>query len=151
MYMFFNFGCSLYGSFFVFFQKLRLCVKKRFLKQFLLHCTSICVSSKSVSQNFRILFQTGNIGIFVLRGVFFSRYVQLRSCFFSVWVFFHVHLRITGLQGKGESISLTPHYHFRPLRGRLGISRAIAAGSSPLHITSSRTRTGKLWFPSASR
>ena len=29
--------------------------------------------------------------------------------FFSIWVFFHEHSRITGLQGKGEGISLTPH------------------------------------------
>ena len=34
--------------------------------------------------------------------------------FFSIWVFFHVHSRITGPQGKGEGISLTPHYHFHP-------------------------------------
>ena len=32
----------------------------------------------------------------------------------------------------------------------LDISRAITADSSPLQITSSRTRTGNLWFPSAS-
>ena len=37
------------------------------------------MSSKSVSQVFKILFQTGDINIFVLRGVFFSRYVQLKS------------------------------------------------------------------------
>ena len=36
---------------------------------------------KSISQTFRILFQTGDINIFVLRGVFFSRYVQLKSSF----------------------------------------------------------------------
>ena len=72
--------------------------------------------------------------------------------FFSIWVFFHDHSRITGLQGKGEGIfSLTPHYHFHPLHRQLEISRAITAGSSPLHIASSRTRTGNLWFPSASR
>ena len=35
--------------------------------------------------------------------------------FFSIWTFFHNHSRITGLQGKGEGISLTPHYHFHPL------------------------------------
>ena len=29
--------------------------------------------------------------------------------FFSIWVFFYEHSRITGLQGKGEGISLTPH------------------------------------------
>ena len=39
------------------------------------------MSSKSVSQIFKILFQTGDINIFVLRGVFFSRYVQLKSSF----------------------------------------------------------------------
>ena len=37
------------------------------------------MSSKSVSQIFKILFQTGDINIFVLRGVFFSRYVQRKS------------------------------------------------------------------------
>ena len=39
------------------------------------------MSSKSVSQIFKILFQTGGINTFVLRGVFFSRYVQLKSSF----------------------------------------------------------------------
>ena len=39
------------------------------------------MSSKSVSQIFKILFQTGDINIFVLRGIFFSRYVQLKSSF----------------------------------------------------------------------
>ena len=37
--------------------------------------------SKNVSQVFEILFQTGDINIFVLRGVFFSKYVQLISSF----------------------------------------------------------------------
>ena len=36
---------------------------------------------KSVSQTFEILFQTGDINIFVLCGVFFSIYVWLKSCF----------------------------------------------------------------------
>ena len=39
------------------------------------------MSSKRVSQIFKTLFQTGDINIFVLRGVFFSRYVQLKSFF----------------------------------------------------------------------
>ena len=39
------------------------------------------MSSKSVSQIFKILFQTGDINIFVLRGVFFSRNVQIKSSF----------------------------------------------------------------------
>ena len=39
------------------------------------------MSSKSVSQIFTIVFQTGGINIFVLHGVFFSRYAQLKSPF----------------------------------------------------------------------
>ena len=69
----------------------------------------------------------------------------------SIWVFFHDHSRITGLQGKREGISLAPHYHFHPPHRHLDISRAITAESSPLHIGSSRTRTRNLWFPSAIR
>ena len=56
------------------------------------------------------------------------------SFFFLIWIFFHEHSRITGLLGKGEGISLTPHYHFHPLHRQLHISRAITAGSSPLRI-----------------
>ena len=78
--------------------------------------------------------------------------LPLKSKFFrSVWVFFHEHSRITGLQGKGEGISLSPHYHFHPLHRHLDIRWAITAESSPLAIASSRTQTGNLWFLSASR
>ena len=65
--------------------------------------------------------------------------------------FFDKHSRIKGLQGKGEGISLTPHYHFHSLHSHLDISRAIIAEISPLRIASSQTGTGSLWFPSASR
>ena len=68
--------------------------------------------------------------------------------FLSIWVFFHGHSRITGLHGKAEGISLTPHYHSRPLHRHLDISQVITAESSPLHIASSRTRTGNLCFSS---
>ena len=71
--------------------------------------------------------------------------------FYYIWVVFHEHSRITGLQGKGEGISLTPHYHFHPLYRHLDINWAITAESPPLHIASSRTRTGNFWFSSASR
>ena len=71
--------------------------------------------------------------------------------FFPIWVFFHEHSRITGVQDKGKGISLTPHYHFHPLRRHVDISREITADSSPLHIASSWTRTKHLWFPRASR
>ena len=43
---------------------------KKKLKQILLHCTSICMSSKSMSQILKILFETEDINSFVLRGVF---------------------------------------------------------------------------------
>ena len=51
---------------------------KNILKYFLLHSTSIYMS---MFQIFKILFQTGNTNIFVLHGVFFSRYAQLKSTF----------------------------------------------------------------------
>ena len=54
-------------------------------------------------------------------------------------------------RGRGRAFLLAPHYHFQPLHRHLDINRAIAAESSHLHIASSRTRTGNLWFPSASR
>ena len=78
-------------------------------------------------------------------------YMINAALFFSNWVLFHEHSQITGLQGKGEGILLTPHYRFHPLHRHLDISPAITAESSPLQIVSSRTRTGNLRFPSASR
>ena len=39
------------------------------------------MSSNSMSQIFKILFQTGDLNIFVHRGVLFSRYNQLKSFF----------------------------------------------------------------------
>ena len=95
-------------------------------------------------------FTTSKISTWKSTGIF-NRFSNSKLFFFSMWVFFHERSRITGLQGKGEGISLTPHYHFHPLHRHLDISRAITAESSPLHIAISRTRTGNLWFPSASR
>ena len=37
------------------------------------------MSSNSVPQIFKILFQIGDVNILILRGVFFGRYVQLIS------------------------------------------------------------------------
>ena len=71
--------------------------------------------------------------------------------FFSIWVFFQEHSRITGLQRKGEGIPLTPHYHFHTLYRHLDISRVVTADSSPLDIASSPTQTANLLFPRASR
>ena len=39
------------------------------------------MSSKKGSQVFKTLFQTEDIDFFILRDVFFSRYVQLKSSF----------------------------------------------------------------------
>ena len=52
-------------------------------------------------------------------------------------------------RGKGD-YSLSLLYNFHPPHKHLGISRVITADNSPLRIASSRTRTGNLWFPSAS-
>ena len=69
---------------------------------------------------------------------------------FFTWVFFHGHSQFTGQQKKGEAISVGPLYRFHPLQKHLDISRKINVVSSPLHIASSRTRTGNFWFESAS-
>ena len=74
----------------------------------------------------------------------------LSHVFFSILVFFHAHSRFTGQQGKGKGIYLTPLNHFHPLHRHLDISRVITAGSSPLHISSSKTRTRNLLSPIAS-
>ena len=66
--------------------------------------------------------------------------------FFSIWVFFHEHSRFRGQQEKGETIFLTPLYHFHPFHRHLDIGCAITAESSLLHIASSRNRTGNLFF-----
>ena len=74
--------------------------------------------------------------------------INVRYIFFSIWVFFQEHSRITGVQGKGEGISLTPHSHFTrfrdtwPLAGRL-LQRAhlctyLVTGLEPRPLVSER-------------
>ena len=99
----------------------------------------------------QVIQKKGNMkNIFVI-----NVYEKLNLCgfFFSFLLEFFLddHSRTAGLQGKGEGISLTPHYHFHPLHRHLDISQAITAESSPMHIASSRTRTGNLWCPSTCR
>ena len=53
---FFNFGRGFRGFFSMLFPKAPASCGKKVLKQFLLHCNSICMISKSVSQIFKILF-----------------------------------------------------------------------------------------------
>ena len=60
---------------------------------------------------------------------------------FSIWVYFHEHSQVTGLQGKGKGISLSLYYHVHLFHRHLDISWAITADISPLHIASIRTRT----------
>ena len=81
IYIFFNFGRGFCGSVPMLFPKAPASCCKEILNLFLLYCTSIFMNSKSVSQIFKILFQTRDINIFVFRGIFFSRYVQLKSSF----------------------------------------------------------------------
>ena len=70
IYIFFNFGHDFCGSFPMLFPKAPAPVGKLILNLFFVHCTSIFMSSKGVSQIFNILFQTADINIFVLDGVF---------------------------------------------------------------------------------
>ena len=102
---------------------------------------------------FRVHCHAFNSFIFTLVYGNRKRSLILRVFFFSfpIWVFFHEHSRFIGQQGKGEGIYLTPLYHFHPLHRHLDSGRAITAESSPLHISGIPTRTGNLWFPSASR
>ena len=70
--------------------------------------------------------------------------------FFSIRAFFHEHARTSELQGKRKGLSVTPHYHFYSLHRHLDISWTFTPYSLPLHIASSRNRTGNLWFSSGS-
>ena len=78
---FFNFGRGVWGSFFMLFRRAPASCHKTILKEPSLYYNSISMNSKSMSQIFKILFQTGDINIFVLRGFFYSRYVELKSSF----------------------------------------------------------------------
>ena len=83
--------------------------------------------------------------------VFFFVCLFINLFFFSIWISFHQNSRFSVQREKGEAISITPFYHFHQFHIRLDISEAITAERSPLRKASSRTRTGKLWCPSAGR
>ena len=103
-------------------------------------CTSVYICTSCTSQSL-VKFWNSIFSIFIGCWKFFS----------TIWGFFEEYSLITGEQEKEEAPSLTSVYHFHPFPKRLDISRAITADSSPLHIASSRTQTGNLWFPSVSR
>ena len=65
--------------------------------------------------------------------------------FLSGFCFTNIH-ESQDCKGRGKGILLTPHYHFHPLHRQLDNGQAVIAES----LASSRTRTGNLWFPSAS-
>ena len=115
--------------------------KKRVTFIYVFNTLQSCMDNVTFSLSSCVL----NYWCFIILYMFFTR--NLFFFFFPICVFFHEHSRITGLQENGEGISLTPHQ----LHRHLDISWAITTESSPLHIASSRTRTGNLWFPSASR
>ena len=64
-------------------------------------------------------------------------YIPYYYYFFFYLVSFNEHSRITGLQGKGEAISLTPHYHFHPLHRHLDYCRELTSAHS-LQLDSNR-------------
>ena len=80
--------------------------------------------------------------------VVYQRLANFFICFLflSGFSFTNIHKS----RDRREGNSLNSHYHFHPLYRYLDISRAIIAESSPVHMIGSRTRTGYLWFPSAS-
>ena len=89
-------------------------------------------SKQTMAMNSSIMpqhnFLRGQIGTYVYMKIW--SYSQFVCFFFSIWVFFHEHSRITELRGKGEGISLTPHYPFHPLHRHLDTSRAITPDST---------------------
>ena len=75
----------LWFLFYVTFQKLQLLEIKRFWNNF--GCIAfLFVWAQKVFQIFKILFQNGDINTFVLRCVFFGRYIQLRRYNFSRYI-----------------------------------------------------------------
>ena len=66
---------------------------------------------------------------------------MLRLVFFSIWILFHEHSRITGQQRRGMLFILTPLYIFYPFHRHLDISLAITTDSCPRHIANSSWET----------
>ena len=104
-----------------------------------------CASADGYNTAFKI-----QVEISLWQPVKMDSFWNLVNCQLIVFLFFlsgflfYEHSPFGGQQGKGEAFSLTLLYHFHQLHRHLEISRAIIAESSPLHITSSRTRSEKL-------
>ena len=83
-------------------------------------------------------------------GKFIKDIKKVQRSFFSNLGFLSRTFMTHGTAEEEEGY-LFDSYHFNPLHRHLDISWVITAESSPLHIASSWTQTGNLWFPSASR
>ena len=84
--------------------------------------------------------------------VFFPDFLRIPNFFFYLgFSFTNIHdSQDSWRRGRGYLFNSSLSLH-NPLAMHLDISWAITAEGSPLHIATSRTRTGNLWFPSASR
>ena len=71
----FNLGWGFCDFFLFYFQKLQLLVEKKFVLTF------AALYFFYLSKIFKILFQAGNINIFVFHGIFYNRSAQLKSYF----------------------------------------------------------------------
>ena len=80
-YIFFSFGCGFCGFFSMLFVKAPASCGKKKLNNFCWIVLSFVWAQKVCLRFLKILFQTGDVNIFVLRGVFFSGYVLLKSSF----------------------------------------------------------------------
>ena len=54
------------------------------------------------------------------------------TIFLSTWIFFHKHSKFTRQQRKGETVPVTPLYHFQLLHRRLDITTAITVALEPI-------------------
>ena len=73
------------------------------------------------TKRFDLILSTKNFSLTLL--------TKCRHIFFSIWVFFYEHSRITGLQRKGEGISLTYHYHFHRFTGAWALAGRLLRGA----------------------
>ena len=118
IYIFSTLGVAFAVPFWCYFQKLQLLVVKIF-EQIFCCIALLYLWAQKVSQFFKILFQIGDINIFVLRGIFFSRYVQLKSSFSDEKKHQRWNLRHT-LVGKLSKINVAKYWRKIPSLAEVG-------------------------------
>ena len=100
------------------------------------------VKDQSVTKKFRMVFDAS------------ARLIMIGKFWVYIFFFYLGFLSRTFTNhrtaGEGGGHFFNSSLPLPPVHRHLDISRVITAESSPLHIASSRTRTGNLWFPSAS-